>query len=198
MTNNTRETSGAVHDMVRGQILLPLARAAIASELDIHHRAEKSAVWLHEPGACFVTLMQNGQLRGCIGSLEAHRALLHDVEANARAAAFSDPRFEPLRAEEFVETGIEISLLSPMQPMQFADEADALAQLRPGVDGIVFEYERHRSTFLPQVWEQLPTAREFIAHLKVKARLPANFWAGDVKLYRYTVSKWKESETSGK
>lgn len=176
----------------QGKILLPIARAAIARELDIQHAAEKDAAWLQELGACFVTLMQYGQLRGCIGSLEPHRALLHDVEANARAAAFCDPRFEPLSALEFDETDIEISLLSPMRPMQFSDEADALAQLRPGIDGIVFEYGSYRSTFLPQVWEQLPTPTEFIAHLKVKARLPANFWASDVRLYRYTVSKFKE------
>jgi len=178
----------------QGNILLPIARSAIAREFDLQHAAEKNAAWLQEPGACFVTLTQQGQLRGCIGSLEAHRALLHDVEANARAAAFSDPRFEPLSAHEFNETDIEISLLSPMQRMQFSDEADALAQLRPGIDGIVFEYAHHRSTFLPQVWEQLPAAREFIAHLKVKARLPANFWASEVRLHRYSVSKFKERE----
>lgn len=178
----------------KGKTLLPLARAAIAREFSIPHPADDSAAWLQEPGACFVTLMQHGQLRGCIGSLEAQRALLHDVEANACAAAFADPRFAPLSATEFEATAIEISLPSPMQRLQFSDEADALAQLRPAVDGIVFEYGRHRSTFLPQVWEQLPTAHEFMAHLKVKARLPTNFWASDVVLYRYTVSKFKEHE----
>ncbi|HET8711783.1 MAG TPA: AmmeMemoRadiSam system protein A [Spongiibacteraceae bacterium] len=178
----------------QGKILLPVARAAIARELDRVYQCGTSAEWLQEPGACFVTLTQQGNLRGCIGSLEPHRALLHDVEANARAAAFSDPRFAPLSAAEYEQTDIEISLLSPMQRMTFLDEADALAQLCPGVDGIVFEYNHFRSTFLPQVWEQLPTPREFIAHLKVKARLPANFWASDVKLHRYTVSKFKEHE----
>lgn len=191
--NNTVENSAATPSVEHGKILLPLARAAIARELDIHYPAESTAAWLQEPGACFVTLMQRGQLRGCIGSLEAHRSLLTDIEANACAAAFFDPRFEPLRAVDFEETAIEVSLLSPMQPMQFRDEADALAQLRPGVDGIVFEYRHHRSTFLPQVWEQLPSAREFIAHLKVKARLSANFWADEVKLHRYSVSKFKET-----
>lgn len=179
----------------RGKILLAIARAAIAREFDIELLCDKSAPWLQEPGACFVTLMQSSELRGCIGSLEPRRALLDDVEANARAAAFSDPRFEPLSAMEFEKTHIEISLLSPMQPMQFSDEADAFAQLRPGIDGIVFEYKNYRSTFLPQVWEQLPTPREFIAHLKVKAGLPANFWASDVRLQCYTVTKYKESDS---
>lgn len=183
----------------RGKNLLAIARAAIAREFgrrefDDKITCDKNATWLQEPGACFVTLMQHDQLRGCIGSLEPHRVLLDDVEANACAAAFFDPRFQPLSAAEFNEIEIEISLLSPMQPMQFVDEADVLAQLRPGVDGIVFEYGRHRSTFLPQVWEQLPTPREFIEHLKVKARLPANFWANDVKLQRYSVTKFKEAK----
>lgn len=190
--NNSAENSAVEYGFERGDILLPLARAAIAREFDLHYAADKSGAWLHEPGACFVTLTQYGQLRGCIGSLEPRRALLHDVEANARAAAFSDPRFEPLSAAEFGETAIEISLLSPMQALTFTDEADALSQLRTGIDGIVLEYGHHRSTFLPQVWEQVTTPHEFLAHLKAKARLPASFWANDLKLHRYTVSKFKE------
>lgn len=177
----------------RGRILLPIARAAIAREFNIEHPHDTSAAWLREPGACFVTLRQLGELRGCIGSLEPYRSLQQDVESNARAAAFGDPRFAPLSLAEFMQTDIEISLLSPMQLMHCIDEDDALSQLRPGIDGIVFEYRQHRSTFLPQVWEQLPTAREFMAHLKVKARLPAEFWSSDVRLHRYSVSKFKEN-----
>ena len=190
----SRQINAAVNTSNQGQTLLAIARAAIAREFAIEHAADKSASWLGEPGACFVTLTQQGELRGCIGSLEPPRALLQDVESNARAAAFSDPRFAPLSPAEYAYTAIEISLLSPMQPLLFSDEADALAQLRPNIDGIVFEYRQHRSTFLPQVWEQLPTAREFMAHLKAKARLPGNFWANDVRLHRYTVSKWKEND----
>jgi AMMECR1 domain-containing protein len=83
-----------------------------------------------------------------------------------------------------------------MQPLDFDSEEQALAQLRPGVDGVVFAYGRYRSTFLPQVWEQLPKPRQFIAHLKQKAGLAPDFWAQDVKLQRYTVHKFKESEVS--
>jgi uncharacterized protein len=89
-------------------------------------------------------------------------------------------------------THFEVSLLSAMQPMDFGSEAEALQQLRPGVDGVLLEFGRHRSTFLPQVWEQLPGADEFMAHLKHKAGLPVDFWAEGVRLQRYTVSKWKE------
>jgi uncharacterized protein len=177
-----------------GHTLLPIARASIARTLGRSLAASETAPWLLDPGACFVTLTQQGELRGCIGSLEARRPLLVDVKANAVAAAFRDPRFSPLVVNELEHTEIEISLLSPMQALTFAGEAEALAQLRPGVDGVVFEFGARRSTFLPQVWEQLPDTQEFMAHLKRKAGLPASFWAAEVRLQRYTVSKWKESD----
>jgi AmmeMemoRadiSam system protein A len=177
-----------------GATLLPIARAAIARALGRHYAASEAAPWLQEPGACFVTLTQQGALRGCIGSLEAHRALLADVKANAVAAALHDPRFAPLSAQELSHTKIEVSLLSPMQALTFASEAEALAQLRPGLDGVLFEFGARRSTFLPQVWEQLPGVEAFMAQLKRKAGLPASFWAEEVRLQRYTVSKYKESE----
>lgn len=177
----------------RGKILLPIARSAISQALGRPIPADEQASWLGEPGACFVTLTQNGDLRGCIGSLEACRPLLDDIKANAVAAAFRDPRFAPLTLAELGYTEVEVSLLSPMHPMHFSSESDALAQLRPGIDGVVLEYGRHR-TFLPQVWEQLPECGIFMAHLKRKAGLPADFWAKEVKLSCYTVNKWKESD----
>ncbi len=182
----------------KGKILLSVARAAIAETLRLPHEPveaiTQNKVWLQERAACFVTLMQNGRLRGCIGTLEAHRSLLEDIKHNANAAAFHDTRFSPLTREEFDITEIEVSLLSAMQPLDFSDEQQALAQLRPGTDGVLFEFGQHRSTFLPQVWEQLPATRDFIAHLKNKAGLASDFWADDVKLYRYTVTKYKESD----
>ena len=177
-----------------GKILLPIARASIARALGRDMAASESAPWLMEAGACFVTLTQQGELRGCIGTLQAHRPLLADVQANAVAAAFRDPRFSPLSVRELDITAVEVSLLSPMRPLAFSSEADALAQLRPGIDGVVFEFGTHRSTFLPQVWEQLPDPDEFMAQLKRKAGLPASFWAAEVRLQRYTVSKWKEDD----
>lgn len=176
-----------------GTVLLPIARAAIATALGHATTAPAQPAWLHEPGACFVTLTQAGQLRGCIGSLQAHRSLLADVEANAVAAALRDPRFAPMQAVELGATAIEVSVLSTAQPMVYADEADALVQLRPGVDGVVFSCGDHRSTFLPQVWEQLPDRLQFMAQLKRKAGLDAHFWSDAVRLERYTVQKWAES-----
>src|SRR3989338_1257107 len=179
----------------QGKILLPIARAAISRVLDVPHTADETAPWLAEHGACFVTLTQNGELRGCIGTLQAHRPLLADVKSNAVSAAMHDPRFMPLSAEELDITTVEISLLSPTTAMDVRDEADALAQMRPNVDGILFEYGRYRSTFLPQVWEQLPQPRQFMAHLRRKAGLPDDFWEEGVKLSRYTVTKGSEKMT---
>ena len=177
-----------------GSVLLPLARAAIARELGQPHSATTDAPWLREPGACFVTLTHQAKLRGCIGTLRAHRPLADDVTANAVAAAFRDPRFKPLSAGEFATLEVELSLLSPLEPMRFAGEQDALAQLRVGRDGVVFEYGHHRSTFLPQVWENFGEPAEFMAHLKYKAGLPPDFWDSAVQLMRYTVTKWRESD----
>ena len=181
---------------LKGELLLSIARTSIAEALGLEsdgYPAEQPA-WLFEDGACFVTLTQNDQLRGCIGSLEPHRPLIDDVKSNAKSAAFKDPRFEPLSADELAITEVEVSLLSATEPLHFSSEEEALAQLRPGTDGVIFEFGRHRSTFLPQVWEQLPSTETFMAHLKNKAGLIADFWDDGVKLSRYTVSKWKERD----
>ncbi len=181
-----------------GQTLLPIARAAIAATWGQRLPATQDAPWLQEPGASFVTLTQSGQLRGCIGSLMARRSLLADVQANALAAAFQDPRFAPLTQAELAQTQVEVSVLSPMADMAFTSEADALAQMRPHVDGIVFDSGNgHRATFLPQVWEQLPQAATFMTHLKRKAGLPLDYWSPSVRLQRYTVAKWSEGKPSG-
>jgi AmmeMemoRadiSam system protein A len=179
-----------------GNILLPLARAAISVQLGTVLAARDDADWLGTTGASFVTLMQRGELRGCIGTLEAHRALGEDVKANAVAAAFRDPRFKPLEKHEFESLSVEISVLSAVEAVAFRDEDDALAQLRPDIDGVIFQYGYHRSTFLPQVWENFRDPRVFLGHLKYKAGLPPDFWDPTVKLSRYTVSKWRE-ETIG-
>lgn len=178
-----------------GRVLLPEARAAIVRALGRTpaHEADTLPPWLHEPGASFVTLTQQGRLRGCIGSLQAHRPLLADVQANAVAAALRDPRFAPLTADELAITQVELSLLSPLQPLDFDDEADALSRLRPGVDGLVLSFGAQRGTFLPQVWEQLPEPAAFLAQLKRKAGLPADFWHAGLRLQRYTVAKYRES-----
>ena len=176
------------------RIVLPIARITIGQALGRQATADEAAPWLHELGACFVTLKMNGDLRGCIGSLKAQRPLLADLKANALAAAFHDPRFEPLTDGEFDNTRIEVSLLSAIEPICFVSEQDALNQLRPEIDGIIFEYQNQRSTFLPQMWESLPTPQLFMAQLKRKAGLSPTFWVEGVRLLRYTVYRLDESE----
>lgn len=178
----------------QGQTLLAIARNAIAQQFGQPFNAKADALWLQEPGATFITLMQGGALRGCIGTLQAHRSLLEDVKANAVAAALRDPRFPPLQPADLNNIRVEVSLLSASAPLIFDSEQQALAQFRPNIDGVIFEYGSKRSTFLPQVWEQLPDPKTFMAHLKQKAGLEANFWSDSVKLSRYSVQKWKESE----
>jgi len=180
------------HTPELGTILLRLARAAIAHRFGQPLPPLPDLPELRQPGATFVTLTQKGDLRGCIGSLEAWRPLAQDVQENALAAAFRDPRFDPLGAHEMPLTRVEVSLLTPAQAMSFSSEADALAQLRPEIDGVIFSASGRRSTFLPQVWEQLPDPAVFMARLKQKAGLPAAYWGPDVRLERYTVLKWKE------
>lgn len=176
-----------------GSLLISLARAAISSRFGLHYSLDDTdAAWLERSAATFITLKKDGRLRGCIGSLQAHRSLREDVGANARAAAFQDPRFEPLKFEELMAVRIEVSLLSPLEPVEFGDEADLSRKLRPGKDGLVLEHGRHRGTFLPQVWETLPTPAQFLGELKRKAGLPADFWDAEIRVSRYSVSKWSE------
>lgn len=177
-----------------GMALLIRARNAIAGEFGQPPKPEPDHPALTQPGATFVTLTQQGNLRGCIGSLEAWRPLGEDVRANAKSAAFRDPRFAPLPAVELAHTRIEVSLLTLAVPISFADEADVIRQMRPGIDGLIFACHGRRGTFLPQVWESLPDPHQFLAHLKQKAGFAADFWSPDVTLYRYEVQKWKEVE----
>jgi AmmeMemoRadiSam system protein A len=178
----------------KGLVLIATARAEIARALGVPHQpVVESGAYLQQNGASFVTLTQHDKLRGCIGSIEAYRSLLLDVKANALAAAFRDPRFPVLTKAELAETDIEVSLLSAMQAINFASEADALEQLRCDVDGVVLEFRHYRSTFMPQVWQQLADKQTFLAHLKHKAGLPADFWHEELKLMRYTVIKYKEN-----
>jgi hypothetical protein len=186
---------GAVH----GRTLLGLARASIGAALGCNQApVMPHDLWLRIARATFVTLKKDGGLRGCIGSLEAHRPLGEDVIANARAAAFKDPRFSPLSRQEFEAPGsesmdIEVSLLSTSRRILFEDHTDLIRQLRPGEDGIILECEGRRATFLPQVWEGLPDPEQFLAHLKQKAEIPANVRTTRCKVLRYGALKWSEA-----
>ncbi len=148
---------------------------------------------LRRDGASFVTLTEHGNLRGCIGSLEARRPLILDVRENALAAAFQDPRFPPVRANEVDDLHIEISVLSTPQRLDYDGPDDLIARLRPGVDGVVIERGWNRATFLPQVWEKLPDPHEFLQHLCLKAHLPPDAYRrGDLDVYTYQVEMFEE------
>ncbi len=178
-----------------GPTLIAIARAAIARHLHLETRiASADADWLQTRQASYVTLLQEGRLRGRTGTLQAHRTLAEDVRANA-VAACKDLRFKPLGHEEFAHTRIEVCVLSALEPLQTADEAATLAQLRPGTDGLILEYGRHRSSFLPEMWNQSADAAEFLAQLKYQAGLPPDFWSPEVRIARYTAVKWQENES---
>jgi len=188
-----RRTAEDEREDDRGAVLLAHARHAIES---LFGRGDAKtlpdAPFLDRAGATFVTLRRDGDLRGCLGSLEAARPLRDDVAANARAAAMRDPRFEPLTEGELDGLSVEVSLLSPSKPLAFRDEDDLVCQLQAVREGVLLEVGGHRSTFLPQVWEQLPDAREFLRHLKAKAGLSPDFWSPDLRVSRYAVEKWSE------
>ncbi len=149
---------------------------------------------LQEQRASFVTLKEGGQLRGCIGSLEAYRPLALDINDNAFNAAFRDPRFPPVGPAEVDRLDIHISVLTPAQPMQFVDEADLLAQIRPGVDGLILEDRGGRGTFLPSVWEELRDPVEFLRHLKLKAGLPPDWWSDSLRVWRYQTEEFSAAD----
>jgi MEMO1 family protein len=175
-----------------GRTLLAIARGAIEAKLTGRASERCSAPWLQQVGASFITLIKNGELRGCIGSLEPARALDEDVAQNALGAAFRDPRFPPLSVEEWPHCRVEVSLLSAPKPIRFADEADLVAQLRAGEDGVILEADGKRATFLPQVWEDVHDKRAFLAQLVRKAGLAAETPLSRCKVSRYRVVKWKE------
>lgn len=155
-------------------------------KLDDHPKA------LQAVGACFVTLMKNGNLRGCIGSPQAYRPLVEDVSENAFRAAFEDPRFPKLEAKEREEMEISVSVLSAQTPIDFSSEEELLAQLRAGTDGLVIADGAMRALFLPSVWNQLPRRQDFLRRLKVKAGMPPNYWSTRVQAWRFIAA-----ETSG-
>ncbi|WP_257310144.1 AmmeMemoRadiSam system protein A [Geothrix fuzhouensis] len=181
----------------RGPTLLLIARGAIAEKLGLAGATVPLASWLEEPGASFVTLNRHGSLRGCMGTLAPVESLGEDVAANARAAAFHDPRFPPLALSEWPDTDIEVSLLSPLEPIRYENKNHLLTLLRPHVDGLVLEWEGHKGAFLPQVWDQMPNPAEFLAHLRQKAGLSQDFWDDRIRITRFTVDRFHEEAGVG-
>lgn len=152
-----------------------------ADELDPPLRAKRGA---------FVTLKKQDDLRGCIGSIDARRPLAEDVAHNAFAAAFEDPRFQPVQESELSALQIHISVLSAPEPIRFDSEEELLHSIRPGIDGLILSEGSRQGTFLPSVWDALPEPRQFLAHLKLKAGLPLDYWSNTLGVARYTTESW--------
>jgi len=177
-----------------GDVLLSAARTAIAQTLGTTAaHAGTPPAWALEPGASFVTLTKNGRLRGCTGSIAAQRPLLEDVRANAVAAATRDPRFAAMTPDKLPAVAIEVSVLSAPRPLRVSSLREAYAALRPGVDGVILETGVcHRTTFLPQMWQDLPDPAQFLGHLWLKAGLAPGLWHEGTTLQTYTVRAWHE------
>lgn len=141
------------------------------------------------PCACFVTLYVQGELRGCIGTMQSDRPLWENICKYSYSSAFEDHRFERLSADELAHLSFQISILSTLEPMENNGEAHLLEELKPNVDGLVLEYQRHNALFLPSVWEALPKPYNFVGKLKLKAGLAEDFWHSDIKLFKFNSCK---------
>ncbi len=184
------------HTPAQRRALLDVARASIRHGLDhggpLRDFPTATDPMLRLPRASFVTLHRASRLRGCIGEFEARRPLIESVAHNAWAAAFRDPRFPALREDEFETVDIHVSVLSPPVAIGADSEPELLATLQPGVDGVLLRQGHHSSTFLPQVWEQLPEPADFLRHLRRKAGLPDPYDASATYL-RYGVEAFGEA-----
>ncbi len=178
-------------------LLLRLARQAIEDyfetgekrKIDLNNFSER----LRANGASFVTLTEHGELRGCVGALEAFQPLVEDVRDHAIAAAFEDYRFPPLRLEELPEIEIEISRLTAPQPLSYTDPNDLIKKIRPNIDGVILQDGFRKATFLPQVWEKLPNPEMFLSHLCQKMGSDPNVWrVKKLKVFTYQVEMFHE------
>jgi len=182
-----------------GDIYLKLARAAIAQSIGIPYEINLEKILdeypsLKEFGSSFVTITKGKEksLRGCIGSLEAYRPLYEDIILNARAAALHDPRFQALSELEYNDIKIEVSILSKPEILEYSDIDDLKNKIKPDIDGVVLKLDGKQATFLPQVWEQLPTFDLFFAHLCQKAGLETDCLKRHPEIYIYHVEKYSE------
>lgn len=175
---------------------LEIARNSIRSRFE-GYKIDKSTILqmypqMSIPKATFVTLTLDGHLRGCIGSLIAHRPFIDDLISNAQSAAFEDPRFSPLTFEEFNKIKIEISLLTEPQLVDYSDGVDLKSKIHSNYDGIIIKLGNHQATFLPQVWEELSDFESFFAHLGMKAGIGSDPLVYHPEVYTYQVEKIKE------
>ena len=176
-----------------GATLLDVAEASIAHGLETGRPLAVAAADYPDPlrrhTASFVTLHLDGRLRGCTGSPAACRPLARDVAENAFSSAFADPRFDPIAADEAGRLETEVSLLTDAEPMSFSSEDDLVAGLVPGRDGLILAAGDRRGLFLPQVWDMIGDAGEFLRQLKIKAGLAEDFWSADIRVDRFFALK---------
>ena len=182
---------------MENQILLDITKKSIEKKFDETVKIDKTKLltdfpFLAQNSATFVTLTLNEQLRGCIGSLQAYRPLLDDLISNAHAAAFEDPRFYELTLDEFKKVKIEISILSTPLEVIYKDIEDLKSKIKPNIHGVILQKDGRRSTFLPQVWEQVPSFEEFFSHLCYKGSFEENCLEFHPQIFIYEVKKIKE------
>ena len=179
------------------QVLLHLAREAMEHAV----RGKKLppldigplTFHLRENGASFVTITIDGNLRGCIGALEAYQPLAEDVREHAVAAALEDPRFHPVDESELSRIWLEVSRLTAPCPLEYSSSEDLLVKLHPHIDGVILKDDYRRATFLPQVWEKIPDPVKFLDHLCVKMGAKPSLWqAKRLQVYVYQVEEFRE------
>ena len=180
-----------------GKYLLSVARQTIEERLTGREGQGQPEVFqspkFHGKRGTFVTLTENGVLRGCIGHIVPQESMIEGIRENAINAAFRDPRFPPLSEAEWKKVRVEISILTDPAPLDYTDAVDLLNKLRPGVDGLIIKKGFHQATFLPQVWEQLPDKKEFLRHLCLKAGLDRDTWKDDkLEVLVYQVQAFEE------
>lgn len=182
--------------MIVEQVVLEIARISILNSFDSSFSLDKEALKkrypiLNNSAACFVTINLNGRLRGCIGSLVAHRILLDDLIINSKKAAFEDPRFKPLSYEEFKNCQIELSFLTPALKLQYSDALDLKSKVKVNEHGVILKHKGKQATYLPQVWEQIKTFEEFFDSLSKKAGFEKSCLDENPEIYLYTAIKIK-------
>jgi AmmeMemoRadiSam system protein A len=180
-------------------VLLRIAKTAILQKFDSRYEIDelkllKEYPFLAKDGASFVTLNKSKKLRGCIGSIVAHRTLLDDIIHNAKSAAFSDPRFNPLNVDEIGDDlTLEVSILTEPKLLEYEDYEDLKKKIIPKIDGLILKYGRYQGTFLPQVWEQLPLTEQFLEHLSYKAGANPSIYQKHPAIYKYQVEHIEDS-----
>ncbi len=179
--------------------LLELARCSVACGLSRRlpqpPPTEDSSAVLLEPRATFATLALAGELRGCCGTIEPQRPLVHDVWYNAWQSAYADPRFPPVSAAELSALEFTISVLTPLERISARSEAELIVALQPGVDGLVLGHGHARATFLPAVWRLLPEPQEFLAQLRRKAGFSVSLPWSKIVALRYRTETFSSADT---